>query len=113
LAPGINSILRRGFIADSSAVEIVAPRAAPRPEPSLQYAFERAFIIDDDVRPAHPKLRQRLSDHPLNRRAKLLLHNAVDFKLNTWLIRRPDPTITSLDSACRRASIIISIEADP
>lgn len=57
--------------------------------PSLQYAFERAFIIDDDVRPGNAKLRQRLSDHPLNRRAKLLLHNAVDFKLNTGSFAGP------------------------
>ena len=53
---------------------------------SLQHAFERAFIIDDDVRPGNAKLGQRLSDDAFNRRAKLLLHNAVDFKLNTWLI---------------------------
>lgn len=89
-------------------------RAQLRLDASLQHAFERAFIIDDDVRPGNAKLGQRLSDDTFNRRAKLLLHNAVDFKLNTGSFAGPILTITSLDSSVPAvASIIISIEADP
>jgi hypothetical protein len=57
---------------------------------SAQNALQRAFIIDHHVGLAHAKLRQRFSDHLLNRSAKLLLHNAVDFQLNARL-RRPNP----------------------
>lgn len=81
---------------------------------SSQNTFQRAFIIDHHVGLFHAKLSQRFSHYLLNRSAKLLFHNAVDFQLNARLRRGPILTITSLDSSVPAvASIFISIGENP